>query len=208
MRALAIVGGVIAAALIYVFAFTSPAQPLTAKPVVKVTLTQGHGSGFHIGKGYIVTAAHVVGVASEVGIQSTDGQKRTATVLWANKAHDIALLRMDDFDGLASSPLACVTPQNGDKLIAEGNPLFMEFLTTRGYVAGEPREIGPWKIGVPVDLSLLMGMSGGPVLDEFGNVVGVTVGFMAAPMGFAKSWTDFGVIVSGEVVCDLMGRGV
>lgn len=61
---------------------------------------------------------------------------------------------------------------------------------------------------MPVDLSLLMGMSGGPIYDEFGNAVGVTVGFMTAPMGFARSWTDFGVIVSGEVVCNLMARGV
>lgn len=179
----------------------------TAKPVVKVKMGEGHGSGVHIGHGYIITAAHVVGKEAVAGILATDGTERKAAILWANTVYDIALLRLEEFDGLADAKLACVTPIDGEPLIAEGNPSRMEFLALRGFVSGGAREIGPWKIAIPVDLTLIGGMSGGPVYDRAGHVVGITVGHLALPMGFTMSWVRLGMIVPGEVVCDLMARG-
>ena len=73
----------------------TPAQPAhQAGSVVKIMQGTGHGSGVHIGDGFIVTAAHVVGDAKETEIKLDDGATRKAETLWVNKAYDIALVRV------------------------------------------------------------------------------------------------------------------
>jgi S1-C subfamily serine protease len=198
-----------AAALALANCAASPAiAPPTnqASHTVKLVLPSGHGSGVHIGNGYIVTAAHVVGGETGFTLKSSAGDVQKGAVLWASKTYDIALVRAERPARLAAAKLACRDATVGETVTAEGNPATLEFVTAYGAVAGAPREMGPWKSAFVVDGTIVMGMSGGGVFDAKGNVVGIAVGVMSVPVGFGASLTGFGAVVPSSVVCELMGR--
>lgn len=109
------------------------------RAVVEVIDGKGHGSGVHIGNGYVVTAAHVVGDNKSMTLKSPDGGTQEAEVLWRNKTYDVALMRAADPDKLGTAHLACRTPKAGELISAKGNPLNIEFVTVWGRVAGDAR---------------------------------------------------------------------
>lgn len=194
------------AALALIFAgvaYTKPAAAPLPTSIVKVLVGQGHGSGVHIGGGYVLTAAHVT-QGKEVKLRLTDGSEIAAEVLWENKTYDVALLRTEA--KLAASPLACRTAAVGERLTAHGNPLSFEFVSADGKVSGAAREFGHWKRVLPVDMTIVMGMSGGGVMDAHGNVVGISVGVMVASLMGFPSLTGFGAVVPSSVICNLMGK--
>jgi S1-C subfamily serine protease len=102
-------------------------------------------------------------------------------------------------------------PKVGEPILARGNPGSIEFIEVRGFVAGKMRKVGDaWLEGVITDISFTGGISGGPVYDAGGNVVGVAVGVMAAPTGSGRDGygTGVAVIVPASTVCMLLGREV
>ena len=177
--------------------------------VVKVLVGSGHGSGVYIGDGVVLTAAHVVNGASDnkVKLRTESGNILEAEVLWVNKARDIAALRPTTLVGLTPSVLSCNDPMSGDKITARGNPGAAEFFTSHGYISDAKKHVaGPWKQAMTVDMSIAPGMSGGPVFNEVGNVIGLAVGVMTTSLGMAPSLTGVGIIVPGSAVCELLGR--
>lgn len=191
------------ALLITGLSYTVPAPAPLPSAIVKVLVGEGHGSGVHIGDGYILTAAHVT-QGKTVKLRLTDGTEIEAETLWENRAYDVALLRTQA--RVAVAPLACRTAALGERLTAHGNPMVLEFVSADGKVAGAAREFGPWKSVLPVDMTIVMGMSGGPVLDANGNVVGISVGVLLGNLMGFPSLTGFGAIVPSSAVCTLMGR--
>lgn len=172
---------------------------------LKIITDTGHGSGVSIGKGYILSAAHVVKDAKTITIKTKAGAVHPVKVLWVNEAKDIALLHTGA--KLPSSPLSCREVKPGEHITASGNPVDMEFLDMQGFVAGGLRAIGPWEDAIPADLTLIGGMSGGPVFDDAGEVVGINVGHMSIGLGmFGRSWVRAAVIVPSSTVCRLMAR--
>lgn len=174
---------------------------------VRIELPTGLGSGVYIGNGMVITAAHVVGDMPIAQVISDDGVVQTGTVLWVNRAYDIAAVQIEDGKN-AASPLACRAPIVGEALDAEGNPVGIKFITMHGYVAGAARELAPkWKSAFVADLTVISGMSGGGVYDQFGEVIGITVGAMD-PHGApdAPAAGGLGFIVPSSVVCQLLGR--
>ncbi|MGN6774792.1 S1 family peptidase [Rhizobium sp.] len=190
-------------------ATASIAKPITDEAVVYVDTATGHGSGVHIGGGYILTAGHVAKDAVNLLIKTADGKTRPAEVLCLNTDYDIALLRANP-DGLGVATIACRYAHTGENIRAIGNPLSLEFVSTYGRVAGDVRSLGPWKAVIVTDLTTVMGQSGGPVFDEGGALIGITVGVVSAPVqtpfGPIYALTGFGTIVPSQTVCDLMAR--
>jgi serine protease Do len=172
---------------------------------------KGHGSGVHIGGGIVVTAAHVIDGATIDRVLMESGAEEAASVLWSNKEYDIALLRMgaDAAVVLPSAKIDCREPRVGEEITARGNPGQMEFVEVRGHIAGKARAFdGFWRVALPADISFIGGISGGPVYDSDGDVVGVAVGAALAPTatGNDASATGYAMIVPASVVCMLMGR--
>lgn len=184
------------------------AVPITEKAVVKVVLPNGLGSGVALDNGFIVTAAHVVKASKVVSIKTRDGRTASADVLWASAEYDIALLKTAAVVPAAS--LSCETAAVGDDVMAIGNPLGLEFISSFGRVAGEPREFLPnWKSAFITDLTVIMGNSGGPMFSPDGKVVGIVVGVAGAPSeGAGRSYLGFSFVVPSSAVCKLMGRVV
>ena len=166
--------------LLLAWLYANPGLPTyqpTDATVVKVVLKQGHGSGVHIGGGYVLTAAHVVKGVNKVTLKTKDGKAREADVLWANTDYDVALLRTSDTR-----------------------------LEAYGRIAGSPRKFGPWHSVFVTDITTVMGQSGGPVFDEGGKLIGLTVGVMGAPLGISMSLVGYGFVVPSRSVCDLLAR--
>ena len=186
------------------WAYSRP-PPRPDEAVVKIELATGHGSGVHIGNGFIISAAHVAGKAKTVKLRSEGGKAVEGTVLWVNTTYDIALIKTEK-DAFGSAPLSCSPAHRGDYITAMGNPLGIEFVSSVGRIAGKAREVGPWKSVFVTDMTIVMGMSGGPVFNEDGEVIGITVGVMAASVAFSPSLVGFGYIVDSPSICGLLAR--
>jgi S1-C subfamily serine protease len=172
----------------------------------------GHGSGVYIGGGFVLTAAHVPGEEKTMDAKAEDGSTRTATVLWSNHLYDVALMHIDDGSHFEVSPLSCAPTVVGQHVRSFGNPSDLEFVWTSGEVIGEPRKIfEAWAEAVPVDMTIIPGQSGGGVLDDDGQVVGIAVGVMTADMQtgygmYSTSVTGIGYIVPSTTICMLLAR--
>lgn len=170
-------------------------------PHVKVTYGEkkGHGSATHIGNGYFLTAAHVI---KEGELPLLDGV--VSEVLWVNNEYDVALLRSDARD-MEAATLDCREPEVGEEIALYGNPLNLNSVTTWGQVSGKARAVGPWGSVNPINAAIAPGMSGGALIDDDGDLVGINVGVMVMPVGFAGGPVGIGYSVPASVVCMLMG---
>jgi S1-C subfamily serine protease len=193
--------------LYWLISSPAPASPAhgTETTVVKVILKNGHGSGVHVGGGYILTAAHVVQNNKTATLKTKDGNTRQADVLWSNADYDIALLRTKDTT-LDAATLDCRVARLGDAITSYGNPMNVEFASAYGRIAGEPRGFGPWRSVFVTDITTVMGQSGGPVFDADGLLIGITVGVMGVPLGFSHSLAGYGFVVPSRSVCELLAR--
>jgi S1-C subfamily serine protease len=180
----------------------SAAAPPQAISTVFVETTTGHGSGVHIGRGYILTAAHVVDAEPVVKVRDTLNHTVSGAVLWVNKAYDLALVLIDK-PGMDATPLNCaVRPKVGDEISAIGNPLNLLFIHTWGRVAAPTQERMMWKAAFIADLTIAPGMSGGPIFDRAGNLIGLGVG--VSSMGMTLFPISY--IVPVSAVCRLMAK--
>lgn len=177
-----------------------------------ISVEGGMGSGVHIGNGFVLTAAHVVTTSNKHLIELDSGERREASMLWANSAFDVALMKVDPA-GIKESKLRCVTPSVGDTVKWIGNPYQEKFVASWGRVASVERKSGPWQSVIMVNGPVIPGHSGGPLLDGLGRVVGILVGVMTEPLGTVNG-TDLeavlgiGYAVPGSAICGVMGKAL
>jgi S1-C subfamily serine protease len=193
------------AAFVYQFGFRHRHHaPELPGSVVKVVLDGGHGSGVHIGNGFILTAGHVTEDQTEVGIKADDGTEGRADVIWTAKEYDISLIHTDV--KLKTSPIDCRVLPVGADVHAIGNPIDQEFISTWGKVGGT-RALGPpWKSAIVVDMTIAPGMSGGALLDQSGDLVGILVGVMTGGNHLAPSLISISYVVPMSGICGIIGR--
>ena len=152
---------------------------------IKAVTAEGEDSGTGIvldDKGLILTNDHVVAGASSIvaGPGKSSNTTRTATLVGEEANKDLALIRIDP-SGLGLHPLNLVSSnsvQVGDPVYAIGNPYGLDETLTRGIVSALDREIAApngSKItgAIQTDAALNPGNSGGPLLNEQGEVIGV-----------------------------------
>lgn len=181
------------------------AFPLDPSDVKIMAEDKGHGSGVHVGNGYIITAAHVISTEQKYTVKAHSGRVYNAVTLWASTDYDVALMYVEK-PRLVTSSLDCSPLKVGDDLVSKGNPYDLQFLTMRGYVASIVGNIARWRDAVIADLSIAPGMSSGPVFNLSGDVVGINVGVRMASTGLGRAPTRFGVIVPSSAICKLLAR--
>ncbi|MCA9707964.1 MAG: trypsin-like peptidase domain-containing protein [Myxococcales bacterium] len=136
----------------------------------------GMGTGFVIdGKGTIATNHHVVADASEIEVKLFDGTKADEVeLLETDPDQDLAVLRIKTKD----MPTPVVLGESdgvvvGESVIVIGNPIGLEHTMTDGMVSS--RRVYEGKKYIQMSAPVSPGNSGGPVFNQYGDVIGVTV---------------------------------
>jgi S1-C subfamily serine protease len=162
---------------------------------------QGQGSGFIIDKqGHILTNNHVVEGAQSVEVTLFDKKKYRATVLDKDKAHDLALLQINNAPDLEPATLADSTHlMVGQRVYAIGNPFGFQGTMTRGIISALRSVQLPsgMKIdnAIQTDASVNPGNSGGPLLNSRGEVIGITTMIASNPNGGAEQSAGIGFAI-------------
>ena len=168
------------------------------------TETEGVGTGIIVdANGYILTNSHVIsdGEARSVNVLFNDGSSIDGKVVWHDSQLDLAIVKVNK-TGLTPAELGDSDKVTiGDIAIAIGNPLGLELqrTVTQGIISGLDRTITTENATMTglmqTDASINSGNSGGPLLNENGQVIGIntaktsegeSLGF-AIPINQAKS---------------------
>lgn len=215
-----IVGGGVAsaqdAAMIYdrdrgVFSFAAQLEP-SLPAVVRVTTlgsSQGPASGdnepreisggsgvvIDAAAGIIVTNEHVIENGSSYRVDLIDGRSFDAELVGADKATDIAVLRITG-TGLAQvETIDSDTLRTGDLAFAVGYPLGLDQTLTMGVVSG----LGRSGMGdavedyIQTDAAVNSGNSGGPLLDSRGRLIGINTAILSGSLGGGNDGIAFAV---------------
>ncbi|MCQ2602141.1 MAG: Do family serine endopeptidase, partial [Treponema sp.] len=144
--------------------------------------TQGLGSGVIIRKSgdtyYVLTNNHVAGSATEISVKLNDGRQFDGKLVGKDERMDIALVSFEAKD--KNIPLAVLgdsdAVQTGDICYAMGAPLGYRQSVTQGIVSATGRSgdgIGNINDFIQTDAAINQGNSGGPLLNIYGQVIGI-----------------------------------
>jgi len=142
--------------------------------VVTVKTDIGQGTGFIIHEeGYIVTNAHVLSGGTKLYVLDYEQNQIETAFVGYNSKFDIALLKITgDFKELTLGDSNNI--QIGEKVIAIGNPLGLQFSVTEGIISGVHRiGINNIEAYIQTDAALNPGNSGGPLIDQEGEIIGI-----------------------------------
>lgn len=145
------------------------------------------GSGFIINRdGYIVTNNHVVQKAKDITVILNNKKQYPAKVIGTDPKTDIALIKIDAAEALPVAPLGDSDKlKEGDAVLAIGNPFGLSETVTSGIVSAKGRVIGagPYDDFIQTDASINPGNSGGPLINYYGEVIGINTAIVAAGQG-------------------------
>ncbi len=142
------------------------------------------GSGFAIGENTIITNAHVIGDTYDINLYSYEGNVYRASIYLIDNYLDIAVLSVE---GASFTPLQIGDSDAlkiGEDIYAIGAPNSMEYSLTKGIVSNKKRLIGNYDY-IQIDAPINSGNSGGPLLNNLGQVVGVNSMKMTDAEGIA-----------------------
>lgn len=134
------------------------------------------GTGFFVNnQGLIITNAHVVNQAKNIVVKTYDGQEATANVIGLDHDSDIALINTPitnapfiTFEQLAEAKV-------GDTVYAIGNNFGLPHSLTKGIISATHRFNSQSKIEdfIQTDTAINMGNSGGPLINQHGDIIGI-----------------------------------
>ncbi len=208
-------------------------DPFTRSPV-RPQQVNGMGTGIVLdGRGYILTNFHVIDDVSALRVRLQDGSGYPARVVGTDKEADLALVKI-----APSRPLPVMGVGTsadlmvGESVIAIGNAFGYEHTVTQGRVSFKGRDVSlnkdtGYKGLIQTSAPINPGNSGGPLLNVFGELVGVNVAIRAGAqnIGFAlpidfvigraanlialrRSGVRHGLVVRNDAVRDAVERPV
>ena len=146
----------------------------SVKAVVTIKTDIGQGTGFIITPdGYVVTNAHLLSGGKTIESTNYEKNKISTELIGYNAEMDVALLKINgeyEFLSLGNSD----ETQVGERVIAIGNPLGLQFSVTEGIVSGIHRPgINELEAYTQTDAALNPGNSGGPLINKKGEIIGI-----------------------------------
>ncbi len=186
--------------------------------------SEGLGSGVIVRKTgktfYVLTNQHVAGTANEISVRLDDGREFTGKLIGGDERKDIALVSFESDDN--SIPVAKLGDsdkvQTGDIVFAVGAPLGYMSSVTQGIISAVGRSGGPnnnINDFIQTDAAINQGNSGGPLVNIYGEVVGINswiasssggsqgLGFSIPVNNIKKAVDDF--ISSGKIKYGWLG---
>jgi len=137
------------------------------------------GTGFVISRnGYLVTNLHVVDGYTKIFTVTADGAGHASSVVATDEENDLAVLKLDDnnlpFNGKLPYSLHKSSPALANRVFSLGFPK-NEVVYNEGYISsttGFEGDTNKFQLELPSG----PGVSGAPVLDDNGNILGVISG--------------------------------
>ena len=169
--------------------------------------------------GYVVTNAHVIAGGSSAWVALDTGAVLDAELVGFDSSEDLALLKLVDVTGLPTAQLGdsdeCVV---GDTVYAIGNPLGVELrgTLTSGLISAIDRRVtleGRVMTMLQTTAALNNGNSGGPLINEYGQVIGINTMKMSNSIADAEAATVEGLgfaVPTGRavtVINDILATG-
>ena len=143
----------------------------------------GLGTGFIVDDNVIVTNFHVAGDATELKVVFNNNDTMyDAELVRGDKDSDIAVIKLKDWEKFTKENpefkilhYATKEPQEGDTVYAIGHPWGLFYSVSKGIVSAakrkSPNDIPSWWI--QTDAHVFNGNSGGPLLNEDGEILGI-----------------------------------
>ena len=193
-----------------------PPRQRSRKPVFS-----GQGSGLvYREDGIILTNSHVVENADKVKIVFRGGTEYDGEVLGVDRESDIAVVKIDATGLTAAKMGDSDKTKVGEFAIAVGSPYELDYSVTVGHVSAKGRRVFTDQIMfdqdfIQTDASINPGNSGGPLVNIYGEVIGINtlirgvntgIGF-AVPVNLARRVADM-LIEDGKVTRAWLGVSI
>ncbi|MBO7395001.1 MAG: trypsin-like peptidase domain-containing protein [Ruminococcus sp.] len=167
--------------------------------------------------GYIVTNAHVIydsenggGKAESVSVILNDDKSYDAEIIGYDTDCDIAVLKIDA-KGLTAAEFGdSDSLRLGESVIAIGNPLGFELkdTVTGGMISGLDRDItinDKAMTLIQTDAAINSGNSGGPLINKYGQVIGINSSKMSSSWGSSEASIEgIGFAIPSNEVSDIV----
>jgi serine protease Do len=164
--------------------FGIPKMPKKFKQEMK-----GLGSGIIMdAQGHILTNNHVAGGATKIQVTLADGSQYPATLVGADPKTDLAVVKIS-----AKEPLTYVafgdsdSVEVGEWVVAIGAPRALEKTVTQGIISAKHRtgitNPNTYQDFLQTDAAINPGNSGGPLLNLYGQVIGINAAIASASGG-------------------------
>ena len=148
------------------------------------------GSGVIIDgkRGFILTNKHVIVKSSTITVALKDGREFKAQIIGADPDSDLAVLRISPRDDLPAIEMGDSNNlMIGETVIAIGNPFGFSNTVTTGVISATNRSIKAddafYHDFIQTDASINPGNSGGPLLNIYGELVGINTAIYAKAQG-------------------------
>ncbi|RYE18135.1 MAG: serine protease, partial [Sphingobacteriaceae bacterium] len=189
-------------------------RDITGKSAHKANLSPGNfgGTGFAVNtSGDIITNYHVIDGADSIYVQNSNGESYKASAIYTNKDYDLAVLRITDptFKHLSALPYAFKKTKAdlGEDVITLGYPKD-SVVIGKGYLSsftGFENDSLAYQVAVPVN----PGNSGGPLLDSYGNIIGIIKGKQTQVDGAAfATKSSYLMKALQEIPADFTGKKI
>ena len=187
------------------------AQVLPSVVKINVSGPEGSGSGSGSGivlsaEGEILTNQHVVEVAAEGGsisVSFTDGTRADATIVGSDPLTDTAVIQAEDVSDLTPATIGVSGNLDvGQGVVAIGSPFGLDSTVTSGIVSSLNRPVSVGSDGagnsttypaIQTDAAINPGNSGGPLVDMFGDVVGINSSIRTSTSSAAEEGGSIGL---------------
>ena len=181
----------------------------------------GQGSGLvYRDDGIIMTNRHVIENSDKVKIVFKDGKEYDGEILGVDRESDIAVIKIDA-TGLKAAKIGDSSQTKaGEFAIAIGSPFGLKYSVTVGHISAKGRRVLTDQQMfdqdfIQTDASINPGNSGGPLVNIYGEVIGINtlirgmntgIGF-AVPINLAKRISDM-LIKDGKVTRAWLGVSI
>ena len=183
--------------------------------VVSITCSMGSGGSTGTGvifseEGYIVTNAHVVENAESITVQLSDDRVFPADLIGCDTISDLAVLYIQAENLTAARFGSSDSLRVGDTVVAIGDPLGVKFrgTMTDGIVSAINRDMtvqGRTMTLIQTNAALNSGNSGGPLINIYGQVVGINTMKIGAFSDYAGV-EGLGFAIPSSIVQDVVDQ--
>ena len=196
-------------------------NPSTVTVVTELPRGASVGTGVILTEdGYIITNAHVIAGGTSCYVALADGSIFDAALVGYDAEQDLAVIKAQDTDGRAAQGLPAAEFGDsdalsvGDPVYAIGNPLGVELrgTLTDGIVSAINRDVavdGVTMTLIQTNAALNNGNSGGPLINAYGQVVGINTMKMGSSSATSVEGLGFAIPISSTayMINDLIAHG-